>query len=78
MLFVSHTIVVCQDIWVSDSDLRLLMWHLRGQTVKKNSIVNTQCIRAVERSRRLVLRLLDLTLDCHKSVLIHPLLVALR
>jgi hypothetical protein len=50
--FVIRTIVFYRDIWVSSSDLRLLKRHLGGQTVKKNSIVNTRCFRADDRSRR--------------------------
>jgi len=78
MKFVIRAIVVYRDVWVSASDLRLLKRHFGGQIVKKNSIVNTRCFRADDHGRRWVLRLLDLTLDCSKSVVIHPLLVALR
>ena len=78
MQFVIHAIVVYRDVWVSASDLRLLKCHFRGQIVQKNSIVNTSCFHTDDHGRRWVLRLLDLMLDCSKSVFIHPLLVALR
>jgi len=78
MQFVIRTIVVYWDVWSSGSEVRLLKRHLRGQIVKTNGIVNTGCVRADDRGRRWVLRLVDLTLDCRKSVYIYPLLVALR
>jgi hypothetical protein len=76
--FVIRAIVVCQDVWLSASNVRFLKRHFGGQTVKKNSIVNTRCFCADHHGWRSVLRLLDLTLDCGKSVGIHPLLLALR
>ena len=78
MQFVIHEIVVYRDVWVSASDLRFLHRHFGGQLIKKNSVVNTRCFHADHDSRRWVLRLLDLTLDCGKSVVKHPLLVALQ
>jgi len=78
MQFIIRRIVVYQDVWVSASNLRFLKRHLGGQIVKKDRIVNTRCFRADDLGRRWVLRQLDLTLDCHESVFIHPLLVALR
>jgi len=78
MQFIIHAIIVYQDVWVSASDLRLLKPHFSDQIVKKNSIVNTRCLHADDHGSRWVLCQLDLTLDSSKSVLIHPLLVALR
>ena len=78
MKFVTRSIVVYQDVWVSTSNLRLLKRHFRGQIIKKNSIVTTGCFHADYHGRLWVLRLLDLTLDCTKSVVINHLLVALR
>jgi len=78
MQFVMRTIVVYRDIWDSTSDLRLLTCHLGGKILKKNSIVNTRCFHGNDLSRHWVLRLLDLALECSKSVFKHPLLVALR
>jgi len=75
--FVICAIVVYRDVWVSASDLRLLKRHFGGQIIRKNSIVNTRCFHADHLGRCWILRLLDLTLDCSKSVVIHPLLVAL-
>ena len=46
--------------------------------IKKNCILNTCWLHADHHSRCGVLRLLDMTLDCSKNVVIHPLLVALR
>jgi len=77
MKFVIRAIDVYQDVWVSASDLRLLKRHFGGQIIKKNSIVNMPCFHADHHGRCWVLRLLDLTLDCSKSVVIHPLLIAL-
>jgi hypothetical protein len=76
--FVIHAIVVYRDVWVSDSDLRFLKRHFGGQIVKKKSIVNTRCFHTDHHGRRWVLSLLDLMLDCGKSDVIHPLLVALQ
>jgi len=78
MQCIIRTIVVYWDIWVSASEHRLLKRHFGGQIVKKNSIVNTCCFCADDLGRHWVLRLLNLTFHCNKSVLIHPLLVALR
>ena len=78
MHFVICGIVVYQDVRVSGSDLRLLKRYFGDQIVKKNTIVNMRCFHVDDHGRRWVLRLLDLTLDCGKSVFIHPLLVALR
>jgi hypothetical protein len=78
MKFVIRTIVVDRDVWVSASDLMLLKRHFGGEIIKKNSIVRTHCIYADYHGRPWVLLLLDLSLDCRKSVVIHPLLVALR
>jgi hypothetical protein len=78
MKFVIHAIVVYWDVSVSASDLRLLKHHLRGQIIKKYTIVNTHCLHTNHHGRRWVLRMLDLTLEGSKSVVIHPLLVALR
>ena len=78
MKFVIHAIVVYRDVWVSASNLRLLKPHFEGQIIKKISIVNSRCFHADHQGRCWVLRLLDLTLGCSKSVVIHPLLVALR
>jgi hypothetical protein len=77
MQYMMRAIVVYWDVWDSASNLSFLKRHYRGQTVKKNSIVNPRCFHADYHGRRWVLRLLDLTLDCGKSVVIHPLLVAL-
>jgi len=78
MQFVIRAIVVYRDVWVCDSNLKLLKRYFEGEIVKKNSVVNTRCFHADDHGMRGVLRLLDLTLDCRKSVVIHPLLVALR
>jgi len=78
MKFVIRAIVVHRDVWVSASKLRLLKRYFGGQIIKKNSIVNKCCFQADHHCRRWVLRLLDLTPDCSKSDVIHPLLVALR
>jgi len=78
MQLVVRTFDVYRDIWLSASDLRLLKRHLEAQKVKKKSIVNIRHFRADDLSRRGVLCQLDLTLDSGKSVLIHPLLAALR
>jgi hypothetical protein len=78
MQFVICTIIVYRDVLVSASDLWLLKRHLGGLIAKKNSIVNLRCFHADNRGGNWVLRLLDLTLDCRKSVFIHPLLVALQ
>ena len=66
---VIRTIIVCRVICVSASNLRLLKRHLRGQIVKQNSIGNTHSFRADDLGTRWVLRLLNRTLDCSKSVL---------
>jgi len=76
--FVNHTLVVYRDVWVSVSHLRFFKSHLGGEIVKTNSIVNTRCFRADDLGKSWVLRLLDLTLDCQRSVFIDPLLVPLR
>jgi len=78
MLFVIRAVVVNWDVWVTASDLRFRKCYFGGQIVKKNSIVNTRCMHADHHSRCRVLRLLDLTLDCGKNVVRHPLLVAVR
>ena len=78
MKFVIRAIVVNWDVWVSASDLRLLKRHFGGQMIKKNSIVNTRCFHADYHGRSWVLGTLDLTLDCSRSAVIHPLLAALR
>jgi len=78
MQFVICAIVVYRDVWVSASDLRLLKRYFGGQIVKMNRIVKSRCFHADDLCRRWVLGLLDLMLDCCKSVFIHPLLVALR
>jgi len=75
MQFVIHAFVA---YWVSSSDLRLLKSHTGGQLVKNDSIVHTRSFHTDDHGRRWVLCLLDLMLDCRKSVFIHPLLVALR
>jgi len=56
--------------------LWLLKHHFGCQIVKKNSMVNMRCFHRDDHSRRCILHLLDLTLDCSNSVFIHPLLVA--
>jgi hypothetical protein len=78
MQFVILAIVVYWNVLVSASDLRFLKRHFGGQIVKKNSIVNMRCFHTDHHGRRWVLRLLNLTLDCGKSVVLHPLLVAHR
>ena len=78
MQFDIRAIDIRRDVWVSASDLRLLKRHFGGRMVKKNGIVNTCCCQAEDHGRRWVLRLLDLMLDCSKSVFLHPLFVALR
>jgi len=78
MEFVIRAIVVYRDVWVSASDLRLLMRYFRGLIVKMKRIANTRCFHADDLGRRWVLCLLNLTLDCGKSGFIHPLSVALR
>ena len=78
MQLVIRAIVVYRDVWVSASDSRFLKRHFGGQIVRNKIIVNTRCFHTGDHSRRRVLRLLNLTLDCSKSVCIHPLLVALR
>jgi hypothetical protein len=49
-----------------------------SQVAKTNRNVNTHCLCADDYGRHWILCLLDLTLDCSKSVSIHPLLVALQ
>jgi hypothetical protein len=78
MKFIIFANVVYQDVWVSASDLRLLIRHFGGLIIKKHSIVNTRYFDADHHGRYWVLPLLDLTLDCSKSIVIHPLLIALR
>jgi len=78
MQFVIRAIVVYPDVWVSPSDLTRLKRHFGRRIVKKDSIVHTHCFRADHDGRRWVLSLLDLTLHCSKSDVIHPVLVALR
>jgi hypothetical protein len=73
MKFVICAIVVYLDVWVSASDLRLHKRHIGGQIVMKNSIVNPRCFQADHHGRCWVLRLLDLTHDCIKSVVFPPL-----
>jgi len=77
MQFVIRAIVVYRDVWVSASDLRVLKRPFGGQIVNRDRIVSTHCTRADDHGRHRVLRLLDLMVDCRKSVFIHPLLVAL-
>jgi len=77
MQFVIHAFVVSQDVWVSASDRRHIKCHFGDQIVKMNGIINTCHLHADNHGRRWVLRLSDLTLDCSKSVFIHPLLLAL-
>jgi len=78
MQFVIRAILIYRDVLVSESDPRLLKCHFRGQIVKMNSIVNMCWFQADNHSRGWVVHLLDLTLDCSNSVVIHPLLGALR
>jgi hypothetical protein len=78
MKSVIHAIIVYRNVSVSASHLRLLKRHFGGQIIKKNSIVNTRCFHANHHGRRWVLSLLNLTLNWSNSVVIHPLLVALR
>jgi len=78
MKFVIRAIVVYRDVWVNTSDLMLLKCHFGRQIIKENTIVNTHCLHTDHHGRRWVLCLLDVTLDCSKSVVIHPLLIALR
>jgi hypothetical protein len=78
MQLVIRAIVVYWDVSVSASDHMFHKRHIGRQIGKKNSIVNTCCLRADDHSRHWVLSLLDLILDCSKSIFIHPLLGALR
>jgi len=77
ILFVIHPIGSYQDDWASASDLRLLKHHSVGQIARKNSIVNTRCFHPDDHGIGWVLRLMDLVLDCSKSVVLPPLMVAL-
>jgi len=72
MNLVIRGIVVYWDVWVSASNLRLLMRHLGGQIIKMNSIINTHCYHADNNGSCWVLRVL-----C-KSVVIPPLVESLR
>jgi hypothetical protein len=78
MQFVIRAIVVYWDVWVSASDHRFLKRHLGCQIVKKDSMVNTRCFRSDDHGRHCVLLLLDLMLDCSKSIFIHPLFVEIN
>ena len=78
MQYVICAIVVYRVVCLSASDLKFLKHHVGGQIVMKNRIINTPCFHADDHGRSWVLRLLVPTLDCSKSVFIHPLLVALR
>jgi len=76
--FIIRAIDVHRDDWVSASTVTLHKCHFGGQIDRKNSIANRHCFPADDHGRCWVLRLLDLPLDCSKSVFIHPLLVALQ
>jgi hypothetical protein len=76
--YVIHAIIVYQDVLVGASDLSLLKCHFLDQIIKKNRIVNTHFFHANRHGRRWVLCLLDLTVDCRKSVVIHPLVMDLQ
>jgi hypothetical protein len=78
MQFVTHSIIVNSDASVSAFNLRLLKRHFGDQILKKTSIVNTVSFYANDHCRYWVLRLVDLKIDCSRSVFIHHLLVALR
>jgi len=78
MQFVIRASVDYWHVWVSASGLCLFKGHIGGQIVKENIIVNPRCFHADDHSRHWVLCLLDLTLDCRKSVFLHHLFVALQ
>jgi hypothetical protein len=78
MQYVICATAAYQDVWVRASDVWILKRHFGAQIVKYNSIINTRWLYADDHGSLWVLRLLDLTLDCSKSVFIHALLVALR
>jgi hypothetical protein len=69
--------IVYNDDWVRTSDVRFLKHHFAGHIVMKNTIHNPHSFHAEHHSRRWFLCLLDLTLDCSKTVVIHFLLFAL-
>jgi hypothetical protein len=78
MKLVIDAIVVYWDVWVSASDHRLIKQHFECQIMKKKKIVNACGFHVDHHVRSWVFCLLDLTLDCSKSVVMHPLLVALQ
>jgi hypothetical protein len=76
--FVILAIVVNQDAFVRAADLRFLMCHYGGHILQKSSIVTTCGFLTYDHGLLWVLRLLDLMLDCSKTVSVHTLLVAIR
>lgn len=77
MTFIIRAPVFYQDVWVCAANIWLLMPHFRGPIVKNNSTINKRYCHHDDYSTLRVLHLLDLTLDCCKSVIIHLLWLAL-